>query len=96
MPERGQLAVPGGAELDLVAGFGTERGDPPFLPAEARLRRPVAIKKARSSGSSCDVLDSSFVLPVRSDLRTRLVQMNVLIDMIDPGHWDEVVMLSIG
>jgi hypothetical protein len=36
------------------------------------------------------------VLPLRSDVRTRLVQMNVLIDMIDPGHGDEVVMLSIG
>jgi hypothetical protein len=33
---------------------------------------------------------------VRRDVSTRLVQMNVLIDMIDPGDRDEVVMLAVG
>ena len=41
-------------------------------------------------------LDSSFVLPVRRDVSTRLVQMNVLIDMIDPRDRDEVVMFAVG
>jgi len=66
------------------------------LPAEARLRRPVAIKKPGPSDRGAISLDSSFVLPVRRDVSTRLVQMNVLIDMIDPGDRDEVVMLAVG
>ena len=41
-------------------------------------------------------LDSSFVLPVRRDVSTRLVQMNVLIDMIDPSDRDEVGMFAVG
>lgn len=35
------------------------------------------------------------VLPVRSHIRARLIEMNVLIDVVDPGHRNEVVVLSV-
>ena len=36
------------------------------------------------------------VLPVRSHTRGRLVQMHMLIDMIDPRYWNEMMMLAVG
>jgi hypothetical protein len=35
------------------------------------------------------------VLPLRRDIRTRLVQVHVLIDMLDPRHRNYMVMLAI-
>ena len=36
------------------------------------------------------------VLPVRSHIGTRLVEVDVLIDMIDPIHRNEVMVLAVG
>jgi hypothetical protein len=54
------------------------------------------LKKPGPSDRAAIRLEPSFVLPVRRDVSTRLVQMNVLIDMIDPGDRNEVVMLAVG
>ena len=36
------------------------------------------------------------VLPVRGHIGARFVEMHVLIDMIDPGHRNEVMVLAVG
>jgi hypothetical protein len=36
------------------------------------------------------------VLPMRRHIGARFVQMNVLVDMIDPGHRNEMMMLAVG
>src|SRR4051812_23661720 len=35
------------------------------------------------------------VLPVRGDVGARLVEMDMLVDMIDPGHRNEMMMLTV-
>jgi hypothetical protein len=36
------------------------------------------------------------MLPVRSYIRARFVEVDMLIDVVDPRHRDEVMMLAIG
>src|SRR5689334_8129863 len=44
-------------------------------------------------GSAANLLAA--VLPVRGDVGARFVEVNVLVDVIDPGEWNEVVVLSV-
>jgi hypothetical protein len=36
------------------------------------------------------------VLPMRRHIRARFIEVHMLIDMVDPGYRDEVMMLAIG
>jgi hypothetical protein len=36
------------------------------------------------------------VLPMRGDVGARLVEVHMLVDVIDPRHGDEVMMLAVG
>jgi hypothetical protein len=65
------------------------------LPVEARLRRPVENKRPDPRPSRGG-LSLSFVLPVRRYICTRLVQVNMLIDMIDPCDRNKVMVLAVG
>jgi hypothetical protein len=84
-PEAGFLSL---TSVITASAVFAGRGTP--APSGSYQKRPGPSDRAAIS------LDSSFVLPVRRDVSTRLVQMNVLIDMINPGDRDEVVMLAVG
>ena len=49
----------------------------------------------RNSRSVCRSGSGTTVLPMRGHVRAGLVQMDVLIDMIDPGDRNEVMMLAV-
>lgn len=71
--------------------------------AARRHRRQVADSVegcARPAGASRGVdspltLLSAFVFPVRRDIRAGFCQVNVLVDVVDPGDRYEVVMVTI-